>query len=959
MGVTKLYRLVSEVLKTSTYSVKGYQSAKLSVDIDSIDGSLTFGIYADADDASAATSRPTVIMDGVKQLSNIELKQTGHYDIDIDLTYSGSLRIVKVVSGTVTDKTVLSCFYDKFVSTEVIENIPDNFIKGGDTKTISVPVGAKQADIKINSVSAPEGSNIYVYIKGTTDGVTYNNIPFYDNTQDELNINGYFPVSSEFERVLWLNVEEYSSIQIFFRSSKTTDFIESSINFSDVYKDRTITPVKDNANKGFNHYKYQLLKGYRYVILNISAELSFSDAYIVCAPVKNVGTYDASINRKLRNLYGVDVTDLVPITNGVPFNATVYNGSIIVESDFEPNTWHFNAVIQDSGVDGYKCNANVKATMTNSPSYLQYDIIKKTNDYIIKRQPSKSPNRDIYNKSAIEWIASSVTFYPYGYGCFEYNIPLNSTTCPDWGVDESIEFVSLLPFDIKGQGYVSVNGRGLPRICIFTNKGRILHNYPLRYSAGIAMKVLRSDMAIFDESIVVENKNTLKWLPTNEKSKATGIYRYFPVLTNYNYNQFDGRFKNWGRTETYNTQVEFPSNTLYHQKNENYGQWRRLNYGNLAKDDKVCVFANYNGYAGQEPVIIATNNGGQRWDILSKFACVEHYQDMHAGDIDMSKIGGYTANSIKLCRCTFNIPSDNLKEPTTAFTVPENQQSLIVSMSTSGGVTTIITADDLTFDEAESPRVFLQNVSAAGDWSYVCNNDPLDNNNGIFFRAIRTSAKTYTLKADLGDSYQSDRICRHMHNISRTSNGFLICTGESYIKEKFQGGFLYFITQNKRDGYTTVSTSYGDLINPSSLVRLTSSPNGVIRACGAYMFCDDVDPTILYVSDEPNYLGYDSRDAKLPEGRSQKLNIVPIGIFVGKLSEIDNQSSYRCVLDTRGMITSLIHNMGHFMADGFNNSIYLSKNGFNWVEYENSGDTVNGTDLEGRIYFGIYCVEFI
>ena len=85
---------------------------------------------------------------------------------------------------------------------------------------------------------------------------------------------------------------------------------------------------------------------------------------------------------------------------------------------------------------------------------------------------------------------------------------------------------------------------------------------------------------------------------------------------------------------------------------------------------------------------------------------------------------------------------------------------------------------------------------------------------------------------------------------------------------------------------------------------------------------------------------------------------MPIGIFAGKLSQIDNQASYKCLVDARGMITSLVHNMGHFAADGFNNSIYLSADGKRWHEYANNGEAVNGTDLEGRIYFGNKLVEF-
>lgn len=1081
MGVTKLYRIVENLTESKTFSVKGFQSAKLAVEITEVTDSLTFGIYADAVDASSSdvTTRPPVYLDGVLQTGNIALEVAGKYEILIDLTNVGSLRIVKVTNG-VTDTSVLSCSYDAFklpglptetfpqslkadipknvtnydvsayqsakmqvtvtagkitfgiradrVGTsnnyyapvyyngELIKNnitlgvgehellidlnntamlsvnkvvnvggttsadtttlycfqkpfavpkieeeeeivVPDNYLAGSAVKTFAVPHGAKQVDIFVSSVTKPTSStNMYLHVKGSVDGVDYKDVPFYNNTLSNIEYYGYVQIVKDTDFTLqgWLNVEEYRFIQLHYSGGNTNEYLAVDVEFTNVYKEREVNVVDANANAGYNFYQTNLLKGYKAAKLNISATLKNSDAYIAVYPVKAVNEYE---NREAFAHY-TNYGEEVAVGNNIYLGATMDNGVMIVVSEKAPATWYFNVADPAGAIENATATVNATATMMAEPCFATLPVVRDTNDYTVKEQPTTAANRDVYGKSIVEWDCDSLSFYPYGYGCFCHKVTMSKAVCPDWMEGEQISFVSLLPYNPYNDGFATLNGRGVASICVFTTKGRILHNNPNRYDDETDYK---SNIMLFDESLVVENINSLKWLPTDDMSKATGIYKYFPVLTDYDYNQFDNRFKNWGRTDTINTKLEYPSNTLYHQKNKNVAQWHRLNFGNMAKDDKVCVFANYNGNGneiGQEPVMIATNNGGRRWDVLPKFACVEHYKNMYSGDVDMSKIGTYTANSLMLCRCAFNVPTAEQKEPATAFVVPEEQQSSIVSMTVSGGVTTIVTADDLTFDDAESPRVFLKNVSATGDWSYVCNDDPMNNNNGVFFRAIRTGEKTYILKADLGDAYQSDRICRHFHNIARTSNGFMICTGESYSTDKFQGGFLYFLAQNQRDGFASVATKHGAMIDPASITRLTSSKDGVVRASGAFMFCDEADPTILYVSDEPNYLGFTGRKAVLPEGRSKELDIVPIGIFAGKLSQIDEQSKFKCLLDARGMITSLVHNMGHFAADGFNNSIYLSADGKKWHEYANNGEAVNGTDLDGRIYFGNKVVEF-
>ena len=223
----------------------------------------------------------------------------------------------------------------------------------------------------------------------------------------------------------------------------------------------------------------------------------------------------------------------------------------------------------------------------------------------------------------------------------------------------------------------------------------------------------------------------------------------------------------------------------------------------------------------------------------------------------------------------------------------------------------------------------------------------------------KVSANQYKLFGDMGNPNTGEIVCRHIHAVNAIEAGILVSTGESYAEGQFEGGFLYVMEQTRNNGSDAVPASNN--LPWEHITRLTSTIDGVNRASGAFLFSDNADPSLLYVSDEAFVVGdTHKRYAPLPSGRTERLPLTPGGIYIGKLSDVDDQRQFRCICETKSTVIGLTENHGHFAADGHGNAICLSKNGLDWTIEIDDGDNsmVNGVDNMGNIYFGNNVVLF-
>lgn len=906
---------------------------------------------------------PVLINNGIiNSTDGFLLIENGTYNFKADCRFAKSVRLN-------FRNCDFECRVQKIYSYTPLEDSIDSSVLTSTNQYYDIEGDGKQIDVTVKGNGFDQ--NYYLFLQGTTDGTNYVDIANYDVVKNQYNgndgITNGLGISINNNRYsLFANVEGYKHLRLWLKAGQANIWrpLELNIEKADVSKDyinkrmftggfQTINAAWDKVNKLFVGYKYFKIKFHEHTIVNgseitgnVSQCSSFIGVYKNGADILRAGNVD---------VYDRGMNVVSPTVSNHIFYKWILCGT--------PVDGGYVLGIDESA-EGIAFVPNLTTSKTGYSNVVPFTIecyvdkpepetylVKKyeKNDYDVYQLPSDNKNRDVLNNDVLEWTSNSLTFWHGGYLGIKYVIPFTTDNVAHY-LGDSIKFAYLLPFvGPSDRGVNAHQGRmSLPsRIVVFTRQ-QVFHNYPLFGDNS----TLLSDMQLFDESTIYNEAK--QWLPVNDKSKVTSVRKYFPVLAEYNYNQFDGRVSGTeGFVDTYGN-GGLPANALLQDipaLYDNEAFWERLTYSNMTKTSKMCCFGNYNTIEGSEPIVMITDNGGKTWYVKSYFACTDDYPRMRGGKIDLKPITDvtpYVANSLKMCRKKFNLPTAAVKEPSTPFVIGTNDQSLVTGFSTDANGNCIVTVADNVDYNGIYPIVYFENVNANSEWDYICNTGFTadgETNNGIFFRVEKISANQYKLYGDLGNPYDGDKVCRHIHAVNGVEAGVLISTGETYSADKFEGGFIYLLVENEKNGEQ--SWNMNGVVRET--IRLCSTPDGVNRASGAYLFSDNDDPTLLYVSDAafpPN-----KRYASI-EGRTVEVPITPAGIFVGKLSEIDDQTKYKCVCELHTTIVGLTQANGHFGADGHGNAVMFSKDGFNWDIDVDDRSRINGFDNLGNIYFG-------
>lgn len=933
MVTRNLYK-VEELSKTSTFMVNGFLTAIIDFNVTSISGTRTFGIYGGVEEPSSSSPRPNTWLNGTKVIGNISVSTIGNNRIVVDLVNVNNL-LVNVVNSSdySATGTCRICFtpmsFDDYVKyQDAVDNaFSGKFVNGG-FEEIYDTCDIKQVDIRVKRISKSDSAgNRYVRVYKSDDGITWTSTNNFVCEIQNL-FAGWTNISVIDEINLYGNVEDINYIKIKIETPYDDVYLISHILCKEYKEFRTF--LLDISNNNYNNLVTNLFKGYRYVKLSLNNQVGSANATIyfernavvlnsdyerIDVPYHNP-FYIASQNRTMIRLIGKAFGGGIGFDFGSALSELrLYNGG--------------------TGTFG-----SIYVTLSNSIPTITEEAAIEKNDYKIINCPIKvnGASRDVFGADALEYTSSELYYYQYGYKGLVWKCEFNSDNVENLIDGETIRYAYLMPYDYKD----NVGTLQLPnRIVVFTNKNRILFN-------NADGEQYFTNFNYFKEARVVNPFK--KWQPVNDINKADKVHKYFPVLKDYNYNQFDGRSVVQGTTEG-DLLVDFSVDN----------SWNSRSYNTLARANKVAIFGNYNQH-NTEPYVLATVDGGKTWKVVLWFAHTTDYPNSAAGEIDLTPItsqSAYTANSLKLCIRKYRVPTKETPEPANTFIIDENDQVNVSSFTTDGEGNCVVNLAEAKDFGTYSPVCFFKNNGSASIWDTICNNDMTEdgtNNNGVFFRLKKINNTQYQLRAMLGNPYEVSLMCYHIHCINRCCAGFVISTGESYKSiSQYEGGMVYFLTCNYNNGTNTLYGGINSLINKT--IRLTSSPNGVNRACGAYLFNDHADPTFMYVSDESFYTT-GKRNASIP-GRSIEVQNVPTGIFRGKLSDIDDQSKYECVCDTKSTIVSLCEHMGHFAADGHGDALCLSRNGKDWhIETNMYENIVNGTDMNGCIYFGNYKVVF-
>lgn len=967
--IAKIFN-ISQTLSSgaNNFNVKTFKSAILLVDMSVSDESnyLTISVKDNAGNYVES------VLNGVKSAKNLKFPKTGKSYVYIDCEFTENLIITVNETGEPAWNAVLSTSNDRqnvdFYNNDRQIKSDDIVFKDNSSIVIEVPNGSKQADFVLDFISNNSAldSGAIIQVQTSIDGVTYNHKTFNykaDKNEKEYNLfkNDYNLSITQLQHIdAFINVESVKYIKI--TSYKCAGMsCKFSIDFTDTYKDRIII-YHEEATK---FSKDDAMKGYRFV------KYLFDGTTVTGGGCRLIGTRtnQDDIKTKRYNLAMQDANTFWNLGNYSKIidgseiaylYGNVASGGIILEYK---DALLGNIRMYKRSVGDYTPDVSLHCIMHLSDKKfdtISTEKIKERSGYTIYKTPMSKALRDVYNYDVLEYSTTTLDFYMNGYYGVKYSIEWNRTNVPALKDGETIRYAYLLPFNIKYRDS-AVGSENYPsRIMVVTNKNRIFHNFP--FGDGSRSDRL-DDLFHFDESALfvpnVTSHSARRWRPVNDKSKQDARHKYFPVLGNYDYNQFDGRigvgyYGDSGLTEN----SQFNLFDFFNIDNS----IQRLAYSTLTKDAKFCTWGNYNVLEGSEPFVMCTNNGGRTWYVMYMFACTDEYTLMNGGSINMTPIfdegAEYVPNSLKLGRKRFNVPNVETKEPSTPFIVREEDKSLVTSMTYANGNTIITLADDLFADDPWStgnfPIVFFENVSANSEYDYICNNGFTadgSTNNGVFFRLKRTAPKTYTLLADFGNPYVGDIFCRHIHAVNATANGVIISTGESYTVDKHEGGFLYMMESVMRNGNNTVSL---DSPNSFPLKRITSTKEGINRACGAFV---DINGTLIYAADESNY-HFDKRDFHI-EGRTDTIRQGVYGIFIGDIRDCDDISKFSCVCAIKRTLIGLTETHGHFAAQGHNDSICLSPDGKNWGIEESTNDVdINGTDIDGNIYYGDKVVVF-
>lgn len=934
--VTKNIFQVQALGTNDIFNVNGFLTAIIDANITEFSSNIAINIYGDVTSSvSSSSPRPKVWVDDVLQNSTPILSSVGKHRIVVDLT---NVKYLNIIRGNIVG-TCNICF-----TPYVVEKSTDLYM-GGQEFVYDVR-GKKQIDIKVEKLYAVTVANRYVRLYKSNDGITWENFT-EANSFWGITIAGFTDITNATHDELYANVENINYLKVVL-----------SANARDVYRVNTIIHdnyvegrefdlnVRDNSVENIR-LMASLLKGYRYVgveFSNTTVTNGYGTLYYTVgennAPFARLLDNKFNIIKTPYSLNGYGYTTITfsqctiglignairggivfdfgkPLTDGVRFRCNKSSGSDIVYGSFH--------------IKLYK----------NKPSVASEDVVSDRNDYVVKDCKVRLLNaeRDVFGADVIEYTSDKIHYYQYGYNGILWEIPFDSNTVEALQDGETIKYAYLIPYDKNN----AVGSLRLPnRIIVFTNKNRLLFNNDTSNVYG--------DLMHFKEAKIINPYK--RWQAVNDLSKVDAVHTYFPVLKDYDYEQFENR----GAAVVQGTSV----GNLLHDFPNQTENWRRTTWCNMSRSNKVVLFGNYNSN-NTEPFIIGTVDGGKTWKVVTWFAFVSEYAGIGGGRIDLTPISSqvpYTPNSLKLCIRDYRVPTDEVKEPAETFIINEAKQVNVSSFSTdSNGDTFVNLSTSIDFG-TNSPICFFKNNGSANVWDYICNNNMTEdgaNNNGIFFRLQKITNTQYKLLANLGNPYEALLTCFHIHCVNRTCAGFAISTGESYKAEKYEGGMIYFLTQNYNNGSNAIVGGIDTLLNKT--IRLTSSPNGVNRACGTYIFNDEKDPTVIYVSDESFYTS-GKRNATIP-GRTVELKNVPTGIFRGKLSDIDDQSKFECVCETRGTMLSIFEWNGHFAADGHFESACFSKDGKNWKQESYSYfNRINGCDVEGNIYFGDYKAEF-
>lgn len=536
------------------------------------------------------------------------------------------------------------------------------------------------------------------------------------------------------------------------------------------------------------------------------------------------------------------------------------------------------------------------AVKTDLTRILGYSRIIETKEYAVFERPVKADMVVAAHGDIVVKRRDDLLFYiPNARVPFiKYRIDLCESNFP--GLIPGSHFMQcmLLPYlrVVKKDTYIKD-----VRLCVFTDKGQVFHNKPARDKNCDGFSK-QDDIIRFEESVI--------WDLPGRKHPSNHInveeYEcYYPGLPDYCYEY----------SPCINTDVKykdlygnggFGKSVKVYEKGEKrvcarFYQYARTLQSNALRfigtgfrNDKMNVIGTYcsNVEEGVRVCIFASSDGGRQWYCKYEFSDTGEYsfQQGHS-----NSWGTNFGNQIKLGEDV----------DCTGYDITVNKRNICLPKNSNGSVKTSfkwIESGKIKFIKktktaeihTEQPHglktgniVALQSSGSKPDavrWMVSEKLDGTGNIGGFQFKVRVVDASCFEIY-ELVSSSEPTLPCRHIHHINTLKDGWVVGTGEIY-----PNGWILYLQQKMADTYSVVGA------NEELTIKRINTEEGSVQRTMGMLISDSTDKRIIYASDHDTLEREEINDGSLA-GVSRN----SIGVFVGKLSSVDDRNNFECVYD--------------------------------------------------------------
>lgn len=585
------------------------------------------------------------------------------------------------------------------------------------------------------------------------------------------------------------------------------------------------------------------------------------------------------------------------------------------------------------------------------------------NDFVIKEVVPTSKEESmslsaVWHNVAVFGKTNALYISTNGIDGDVIKVEFNNMNFPNLISGSTIQRIAIVPYARRtsASNSISYNGKNW-RLVVFTTHGQIYHNFPSRAN-GFDGVEQSGDMTKFDESVVWDLPERMFPVKTETGDDAaliaTGKYRYMPCLPDHMYEMHpglneDNGYGNGGfaavriytdsftKEETKRARYFTPVRGVYEGDSFNW-------ISGLMQDSRMTVIGTYlNAYTYNVRIIVLTTNDGREWFVQYEYGCMgEIIGESENGTVKIqnpwntSSEYGDTSNRIHFGTNTMSdstafilkkrsqyAPNDYNKEPekTHKFKYGESVViSNIVSDSENGIVVTTSTNHGL----VNGDIIVIEKNNGNSSWNWLCSEGHTDMSagNGVVWKIKKLSDTTFRLNLEVRNPY-NNLVVRHIHAINRVKDGYMIGCGEEY-----PCGWIEFMQVIGGDSFD-VTTFAG---NTFPIIRLTSTRTAVQRTLGVQMRHEGPDSVCYFGLDTATIA---SNDVVLPAGRTTQFYRNSLGIYKGKLEDIDNISKCECIYNTTQPAYFFKEIDGIFVFVGMRGELALSNDyGKSWSTFQ-------------------------